>query len=166
MRATTLAKFAKFWMAALVLAVALAASGAAFAQESDGGDDGNVAAAARARRAAPGPAAPGSNGPAFGPDAASSGACDVGPTLPTPPMFGEAGDAVKALSRATESYIRNCGCATQACIADALDKYAEALAQVDAAPAAAIAGRGERRRPGGAAGARRAHQGRGAPRAA
>ena len=68
--------------------------------------------------------------PAFGPDAASSGACDVGLSLPTPPMFGEAGDAVKALSRATESYIRNCGCATQACIADALDKYAEALAQV------------------------------------
>ena len=88
---------------------------------------------ARQRRRRPsGPPAPGSIGPGFalGADAASSGACDVGPSLPTLPTFGEAGDAVKALSRATEFYIRNCGCATQACIADALDKYAEALAQV------------------------------------
>jgi hypothetical protein len=128
-RATTLARFAKFWLTALVLAVALAVSGAAFARNSDRGGDSNDGGDHPAP-AAPGPAAPGSNGPAFGPDAASSNSCDVGPTLPTPPMFGEAGDAVKALSRATESYIRNCGCATQACVADALDKYAEALAQV------------------------------------
>ena len=129
MRVTTLANIMKVWVAALVLAVALAVSGAAFAQEGggghNGGGDGNGAGPS-----APGPAGPGSNGPGFGPNAASSGACDIGPTLPTPPMFGEAGDAVKALSRATESYIRNCGCETQACVADALDAYAEALAQV------------------------------------
>jgi hypothetical protein len=115
-------------MAALILAAALAFSGAAMAQENGGGH-ANVGGAGPA---APGPPGPSSSGPGFavGADAAPSGACDIGLSLPTPPMFGEAGDAVKALSRATESYIRNCGCATQACIADALDKYAEALAQV------------------------------------
>ena len=121
-RATTLAKIAKSWAAALILAVALAASGAAFAQSTNGGG-GHAAAPS-------GPSASGGHGPgvALGADTASS--CDVGPSLPTLPTFGEAGDGVKALSRATESYIRNCGCATQACVADALDKYAEALAQV------------------------------------
>jgi hypothetical protein len=62
-----------------------------------------------------------------GPDAPS---CEFGLSLPTLPTFSEVGDDVKTLSRATEAYIRNCGCATQACVADALDKYAEALAQV------------------------------------
>ena len=123
MRATTLAKVAKHWAAALVLAVALAASGGAFAQEN-GGPTGHAAPAP-----APAPAAPGDHGLAFGPGAASD-ACTIGPSLPTLPTFGEAGDDVKALSRATESYIRNCGCATQDCIANALDKYAVALAQV------------------------------------
>jgi hypothetical protein len=126
-RATTIANFAKFWMATLVLAVVLAASGAAMAQNGEG--HANVGGAGPS---APGPAGSTSSGPGFavGPDAASSGACDVGPSLPSLPTFGEAGDDVKALSRATESYIRNCGCATQACIADALDTYAAALAQV------------------------------------
>jgi hypothetical protein len=125
-RATTLARVAKFWAAALILAGALTVGGAAFAQHEGGGNGGEGGAGP----SAPGPAAPGSNGPAVGADAASSDACDVGPSLPSLPTFGEAGDDVKTLSRATESYIRNCGCATQACIADALDKYAEALAQV------------------------------------
>jgi hypothetical protein len=126
-RATTLAKFAKSWAAALILAVALAASGAAFAQSSNGGG-GSVGHAA-APSAPSGPSGSGGHGPgvALGGEA---GSCDVGPSLPTLPTFGEAGDDVKALSRATESYIRNCGCATQACVADALDKYAEALAKV------------------------------------
>jgi hypothetical protein len=128
--ATTLARVAKFWRATLALAVALTVSGAAFARDGGGGGDGNGGGAPSAPAPAPGPAAPGSNGPAFSPNAASSDACAIGPTLPTLPTFQEGGDAVKALSRATESYIRNCGCATQACIADALDTYAAALAQV------------------------------------
>lgn len=123
MRATTLAKVVKFWMATLVLAVALAAGGAAFAQGVTApGRDGNGGPAP----SAPAPAAHGGNGPS----AAPQDSCAVGPTLPVLPMFSEAGDDVKALSRATESYIRNCGCATQDCIANALDTYAEALAQV------------------------------------
>ena len=127
MRATTLTKLAKFSMAALVLAVALAVGGAAFAQDGGGGPGGGGGVGGGV---GVGPSGPGANGPSLGPDAASSGACDVGPTLPTLPMFQDGGDAVKALSRATESYIRNCGCATQNCIANALDSYAEALAQV------------------------------------
>jgi len=118
-RATNLARAAKFWSATLILAVALTVSGAAFAQRGGDGGGGHPAPA-------PAPAPHG----ALGSEEMSIDACSVGPTLPTPPTFGEAGDAVKALSRATESYIRNCGCATQACVADALDKYAEALAEV------------------------------------
>jgi len=130
-RATILTKIAKFSIAALVVTVTLAISGAAFAQEGRGGGPAGAGDGNGVGPSASGPAGPGSSGPglAVSPDP-SSGACDVGPSLPTPPMIGEAGDAVKALSRATESYIRNCGCATQACVADALDKYAEALAQL------------------------------------
>jgi hypothetical protein len=119
-RAKTLAKFAKFWAATLILAVALTVGGAAFAQDRG----------PPARGVPAGPSGPPSDGPALGPNSPLSDTCDIGPSLPTPPTFGEAGDAVKALSRATESYIRNCGCATQDCIANALDRYAEALAQV------------------------------------
>jgi len=120
-RTTTLAKIVKLSAAALVLAVALAVGGAAFAQTAPGrGDNGGPAPSA------PAPAAHGGNGP----NAAPQDSCAVGPTLPVLPTFSEAGDDVKALSRATESYIRNCGCATQDCIANALDTYAEALAQV------------------------------------
>lgn len=125
-RATTLTKLAKFSMAALVLAVVLAVGGAAFAQDGGGGPGGRGGGGG----VGVGPSGPGANGPSVGPDAAASGACDVGPTLPALPAFQEGGDAVKALSRATESYIRNCNCATQDCIANALDSYAEALAQV------------------------------------
>ncbi len=92
MRATTLAKVAKFWAAALVLAVALTVGGAAFAQEGGGG--GHNGAGEGGGAGPSGPAAPGSAGPALGPNATSSDACDVGPSLPTPPMFGDAGDAV------------------------------------------------------------------------
>ena len=123
-RATTLAKIAKFSAAALVLAVALAVGGAAFAQRAAPGRR-------RRRRRRPRPRRQRQPRTARnGPDAAPADACAVGPTLPALPTFSEAGDDVKALSRATESYIRNCGCATQDCIANALDKYAEALAQV------------------------------------
>ena len=121
MRATTLAKAARFWVAAIVLAAALAVSGGAFAQTRGGGP----AAAAPA----PAPAPAGSHGYATGAGADSS-SCDGGPTLPALPTFQDSGDSVKSLSRATEAYIRGCGCATQDCIANALDKYAEALAQV------------------------------------
>ena len=65
--------------------------------------------------------------PGVGPNA---NGCGVGLTLPAPPTFGDAADAVKDLSSATQDYIRACGCATQACIADALDQYSQALAQV------------------------------------
>ena len=134
MRQTTLARIANFSIAALVLAVALGLGGAAFAQVAPpgrGGGDGNGGGPGPSSGpSAPGPAGPSSNGPAFSPSATSADACAVGPTLPALPTFQEGGDAVKALSRATESYIRNCGCATQDCIANALDRYAEALAQV------------------------------------
>ena len=73
---------------------------------------------------------------------------------------------MKALSRATESYIRNCGCATQACIADALDKYAEALAQVAPRLPPQLQNEASVVAAGGATGARGAHQGGGDPRAA
>jgi len=115
-RATTVTKFLKLWAATLVLAVALIAGGAAFAATSGGGH-------------AASPSGPGPGG--HGPEAeANPGACGAGLSLPPTPTFGDAADAVKGMSEATQSYIRNCGCATQACMADALEQYAEALAQV------------------------------------
>jgi hypothetical protein len=50
--------------------------------------------------------------------------------LPDPELWNDAGDGVKAISRATREFIAACDCASQACIADALDQYAAALALV------------------------------------
>jgi hypothetical protein len=111
-RATTFARTSAFWAAAFILAAALTA-GSAFAQQRG-----------------PSHAAP--PAPHFHdllPNT-SPEACDAGLSLPTPPTFGDAADAVKEMSKATEAYIRNCHCATQVCIADALDQYAQALALV------------------------------------
>jgi hypothetical protein len=121
-RATTLANIVKFSMAALVLMAALTVSGAAFAQRTDG--NGGRAGPSTP----PGPSG-GGNGPrlASDPDALS---CGLGPTLPQLPTFGDPADTVQDLSKATEAYIHDCRCATQACLADALDKYSEALAEI------------------------------------
>ncbi len=65
-----------------------------------------------------------------GPDADAPNACGAGLTLAAPPADADAADALKALSRATQAYIAQCHCATQTCIADALDQYAAALAAI------------------------------------
>jgi len=113
-RATTLAKALRFWAAALILAVALTAGGGAFAQRQGGPSHAA-------------PSAPGSHAVLT---YTSPGSCDAGLSLPSPPTFGDAGDAVKEMSEATQTYIRSCHCSTQLCIADALDQYAQALALV------------------------------------
>ena len=113
-RATTLANIVKFSMAALVLTLALAVSGAGFAAREG------------PSRAAPAPG-PANHGDVHALDPES---CDVGPTLPQAPTFGDAADAVKDMSKATQDYIHECHCATQACLAAALDQYALALAEV------------------------------------
>jgi hypothetical protein len=124
-RATTLAGTLKLWIAALVVAVALGASGAVIAATA-----GVNGVGARGPSAPSGPSGPtaGHGDLSYSSDPTSS--CANGPSLPQPPRFGDAADAVKDLSEATQSYIRNCGCTTQVCIADALDQYAQALAQV------------------------------------
>jgi hypothetical protein len=59
------------------------------------------------------------------------GACGTGGLALAPASpSGDAGDAVKSLSRATQDYIKECRCYAQDCVADALDRYAEALAAV------------------------------------
>ena len=60
----------------------------------------------------------------------SRASCGGGLSLPEPPTFQNVGDTVKDLSQGTQAYIRACGCAAQACIADALDEYARALAEI------------------------------------
>jgi hypothetical protein len=61
------------------------------------------------------------------PESCSSGEINQ---LPDPRAFGgDVGGAIKAISRATEHIIDRC-CNTQECIADALDNYAAALAQL------------------------------------
>jgi hypothetical protein len=76
---------------------------------------------------APAPAAPSSHSDILlgGEDPS---ACGGGLALPAPSSFGDAAEAVKGLSRATQAYLKQCHCVTQECVADALDRYAEALA--------------------------------------
>lgn len=119
MRATTLTKFLKLWVAMVVLAVALGASGGALAQGVSGtGGNGGGGGTGHGT---------GGHGPAT---YTNPSACGAGLLLAPPAMFGDPADAVKEMSEATQAYIRNCGCATQACMADALEQYAEALAQI------------------------------------
>ncbi len=59
--------------------------------------------------------------------ALADAACPAGgPVLPTW-SFGGVGNTVKAMSKATQNYLRNCHCPDPRCIADALDSYAAAL---------------------------------------
>jgi hypothetical protein len=53
------------------------------------------------------------------------------PQLPDPLSYGpDSGSAVKAITRATEHFLDQCDCPTQACVAKALEDYADALAEV------------------------------------
>jgi hypothetical protein len=61
---------------------------------------------------------------------ADSGACGVGLQLTDPNAYSSAEEGLTAISNETQRYIERCGCATQACIADALDTYASALKKV------------------------------------
>ena len=92
---------------------------------------GSTTATATAPAPAPAPA-PVGHGPTpqihASPPPAS--ACGGGLMLEPPPADVSAVKAVATLSEATQAYIRECGCATQQCIADALDQYAKALAVV------------------------------------
>jgi len=111
----------RFWLAALAFAAAVGAAGGAFAQAAGpGGGNGG----------GPGASSSGSGG--HGPATYTiPGSCGVaGLLLPPPAMFGDPADAVKDESKVTQAYIRNCSCGTQACIADALEQYAEALAAI------------------------------------
>ena len=101
---------------------------AAFASCAHAATAGVSANGASAPAPAPAPAPSGNHGQVL--PGADADACGGALALAAPSPFGDGGDAVKALSRATERYIKQCGCATQQCIADALDQYAEALAVV------------------------------------
>ncbi|MGO4871789.1 MAG: hypothetical protein ACLPGW_14475 [Roseiarcus sp.] len=82
---------------------------------------------------APGPSSGPATAAGHGPDwlgAVDPSDCGGGLALAAPSPFGDAGGAVKALSRATQAYIKQCRCASQQCVADALDQYADALAAV------------------------------------
>ena len=71
----------------------------------------------------------GAGAPGIHAPSTTSGACGTF-MLPDTSSYQDAGDAVKALSRATKAAVEGCGCATQACIADALDAYAAKVAEV------------------------------------
>ncbi|MGD0186215.1 MAG: hypothetical protein ABSC25_13325 [Roseiarcus sp.] len=126
MRSITLRCLARALAAALVVA---GFATCAYAAPGNNGPSGHAAPAP-----APAPAPGHSTGQdtdseRYGdPDAAD--ACGGGLVLPQPSPFGDAGDAVKALSRATQRYISQCQCVTRTCIADALDQYAEALTAI------------------------------------
>jgi hypothetical protein len=73
-------------------------------------------------------------------DDATSG-CAAGLKLPDPADYAKLIDGVAEISRQTQEYIARCGCKSQACVADALDQYADALAKAAAAPPASRAER-------------------------
>jgi len=76
--------------------------------------------------APPSPSGHGGGAPHF----SDQDGCGGGLALTPPFLFGDADAAVESLSRDTQDYIKACQCASQQCVADALDKYAEALAAV------------------------------------
>ena len=115
-----------FPVAVLALVAMLMAAPGAQAEPSTG-----ASSAAGSSAGSTGGGAGGGPPPRFGrPGTSGVASCGGALELPPLPAFGDAGDAVKALSRATQRYIKQCECATQACVADALDQYAEALAEV------------------------------------
>jgi hypothetical protein len=113
-----------------------AAGGGATGGGSSGGAAGGGSSGGAAGGGSSGGAAGGSSGasghgaaPIFSGGGDPSEACgSLG--FPPPSAFGDGGDAVKALSRVAQSYITKCRCDSRQCIADALDRYAEALAVV------------------------------------
>jgi hypothetical protein len=121
-------------MAALMATlIATTFASGAHAQSSGTGSGSGSGAAGAAGGGSSGSGATGGGPPRFvqrgvGDDSSSN--CGGPLELPSPPADGDVGDAVKVLSRATEHYLQQCACATQACVADALDKYAEALAVI------------------------------------
>ncbi len=94
------------------------------------GNAGPVGAAPASDGNAPAPAPSGGHGGAAPAANSASGACGGGLVLETPASSGDVGDAVMELSRETQTYIKECQCVSQQCVADALDQYAEALAVV------------------------------------
>lgn len=103
------------------LAAALFLAALAIGARAYEGNSGHHVAAASPHQQGHGGGAPNFGGP---------GGCDGGLALASPFLFGDADAAVESLSRDTQDYIKACQCASQQCIADALDKYAEALAAV------------------------------------
>ena len=80
---------------------------------------------------APAGPGPGAGGGGFNPGiGAPSGACGIELRLPNPASYADALQGVEEITRETQTYLEQCGCATQACVADALDKYADALQKV------------------------------------
>jgi hypothetical protein len=98
---------------------------------------GSLAAPALAHVGGPGPSGPGPSGPGPsgpGPGTGPSGAPGPGgggyQVGPSSPGGGDAGSAVKALSRGAETAIDECDYQTPECVADILDRYAAALRQI------------------------------------
>ncbi|HXT08740.1 MAG TPA: hypothetical protein VN715_17615 [Roseiarcus sp.] len=61
---------------------------------------------------------------------AASGSCSTGLVLSDPDAFRSPLAGLEAISKQTQTYIEQCACQTQGCIADALDVYANAIAKV------------------------------------
>lgn len=106
-------------MVHLTMAQALARSAG-----TGGNGDGNGGGA-------PSGGATGGNGGGYNPTfGAATGACGIDFQLPDPATYADALQGVEEITRQTQTRLEQCGCATQACVADALDKYADALEKV------------------------------------
>jgi hypothetical protein len=74
--------------------------------------------------------APNGHGAGYFTPGAASGACGIELRLPNPATSADALQSVEEITQQTQTYLEQCGCATQACVADALDKYADALQKI------------------------------------
>jgi len=74
--------------------------------------------------------APFSNPAYGGQSTTANGACSTGLQLSDPDAFASPLAGLAAISKQTQTYIEQCACKTQGCVADALDTYADAIAKV------------------------------------
>ena len=118
---------------------AVAAGGAAhFARADVGlmrlaqatGGDGGATGGGATGGGGHGGGAPFSNPAYGGQSTTANGACATGLQLSDPDAFASPLAGLAAISKQTQTYIEQCQCQTQGCVADALDTYADAIAKV------------------------------------
>lgn len=70
--------------------------------------------------------------------ATTSGACGVKVSLNDPTTYSSLIEGLEDVTQKAQQHIEQCGCASQACVANVLDKYADAIEKVTKLPRSEI----------------------------